>query len=779
MRLVKTTRNQHRASFLAFFAILSFMLLPAAGCVNRTVVSEQPDAAHSMAEARRYYQQGAFEEAASIWREAARSYQQTKETLEQSRALLYLARALVDLGQYRNALESLSEALELAKQVDDQSHLAAVLGNLGNVNYLNGAPDQAARYLHQGLQLAKTADDNQRTAIILIDLGNLLASQGKTDEALNAFAESARLADQAGDGTISVRALINAAQVSIRIERYIEALLQLDRASQLVPATAPSHEKAYSLLGLGLAYRDLRVHQSENQGVLLGKEAKVFRQAARVAGITRDARAESYAWGYLGSLYEERQRYAEALELTRRAVLAAQQRHAPESLYRWQWQTGRLLAATGRLDKAIDAYNRAVGTLQSFRQEIALEDLRGRQSVRAALSPVYYGLVDLLLQRAAQQPDSESISADLIEARGVVEALKAVELQDYFRDDCVDALRTGTTRLDVVSDTAVVVYPIILPDRTELLVSLPAGLKRITVPVDAGTITKEIRAFRRRLEKRTTRQYLPHAQKLYSWLILPLEKYLNPLAVDTLVFVPDGPLRTIPMAALHDGNQFLIGKYATAITPGLNLTDPQPLQRADLQVLAAGLSAAVQNFPPLPNVAAEIKSIQKLYETETLFDQTFLLSRTENALEKKPYSIVHIASHAQFRGKLEETFLLTYDDRLTLDRLEEMIGLFRFRDEPLELLTLSACQTAAGDDRAALGLAGIAIKAGARSALATLWYISDQSSSDLVTAFYRRLQNPSISRAKALQQAQLKLLNTPGYEHPGYWAPFLLINNWL
>jgi CHAT domain-containing protein len=148
-------------------------------------------------------------------------------------------------------------------------------------------------------------------------------------------------------------------------------------------------------------------------------------------------------------------------------------------------------------------------------------------------------------------------------------------------------------------------------------------------------------------------------------------------------------------------------------------------------------------------------------------------------LVKKPFSIVHIASHAQFRGNIEETFLLTFDDKLTLDRLEEMIGLFRFREEPLELLTLSACQTAAGDDRAALGLAGIAIKAGARSALATLWYINDQSSSDLVSEFYRQLQDPSISRAAALQRAQLQLLNVPGYEHPGYWAPFLLINNWL
>jgi CHAT domain-containing protein len=114
-----------------------------------------------------------------------------------------------------------------------------------------------------------------------------------------------------------------------------------------------------------------------------------------------------------------------------------------------------------------------------------------------------------------------------------------------------------------------------------------------------------------------------------------------------------------------------------------------------------------------------------------------------------------------------------------MDQLEQYIGLLRFREDPLELLTLSACETAVGDDRAALGIAGIAIKAGARSALATLWYINDQASSTLVSEFYRQLQDPSVSRAIALKRAQLKLLNDRSYQHPSYWSPFLLINNWL
>jgi CHAT domain-containing protein len=117
---------------------------------------------------------------------------------------------------------------------------------------------------------------------------------------------------------------------------------------------------------------------------------------------------------------------------------------------------------------------------------------------------------------------------------------------------------------------------------------------------------------------------------------------------------------------------------------------------------------------------------------------------------------------------------------MTMDRLEEYVGMLRFREEPLALITLSACETAAGDDRAALGLAGVAIKAGARSALASLWFLDDQASSQLVTEFYRQLHDDSVSStAMALQRAQIKFLEDPEYNHPAYWAAFLLLNNWL
>jgi CHAT domain-containing protein len=308
---------------------------------------------------------------------------------------------------------------------------------------------------------------------------------------------------------------------------------------------------------------------------------------------------------------------------------------------------------------------------------------------------------------------------------------------------------------------------------------LPDGIKRFTTRVDAARLTNEIRAFRLRLERRTTHQYYPHARQLYDWLIRPIAAELEKYQVETLVIVPDGALSTIPLAALHDGERFLVARYALATTPGLTLTDPRPIGGTRAQILLNGLSESVQGFPPLPHVAEELQDIQQIYGGTVLQNKAFTIPNMEKGLEATPYTIVHIASHAQFNRDIDKTFLLTYEDKLSMGRLEQFLGLSKFRTNAVELLTLSACETAAGDDRAALGLAGLAIKAGARSALATLWVVNDPAAAAVVSHFYRELQSPGASKARALRQAQLKVLEDPRYRHPNYWSAFLLIGNWL
>jgi CHAT domain-containing protein len=745
---------------------------------NSDSSKETSQSSEIMARGLNSFQKGAFEEAIPSFKEAGQLFEKEKKLNEQIDALLHLSQAYQFIGKYRDALISLKSLLTLAKKSGDQSQIASILSNLGNMYLALGQADEAHQYLNRGMSIARKVNNTDLESLILNNLGNLYASQKQYDKAISSYMESIKLAKKTSNNTLTARAYTNAAMAHIKNEQYEDARVLLDTAFDEIQSLDKSHDKAYGLINIGLSYSDLRPHLQDTKSLSL-LAYKAFKEAGTISDAISNPLASSYAWGNLSKLYEEEERYQEALQLTHRATFAAQQVNAPESLYRWQWQSGRLLKALGKMDEAIAAYRRAVDTLQNIRYEMATGYGGSLLTFRESMGPLYLELVDLLLKQAALTESREQYEPILLEAREVVELQKAAELRDYFRDDCVDAAQSEITRLDLVSKTAVVVYYILLPDRTELLVSLPSGMKRYTVDVGAETLTQEVRKFRLRLEKRTTREYLLHAQKLYEWLIRPIEKDMKSSTVDTLVFVPDGPLRTIPMAALHDGKEFLISKYALAVTPGLNLTSPRPIKREDIKSLAVGLTESVQNFPPLPFVDEELQAIQSMYGGNLLLNQDFLVSNVEKSLVDEQFNILHIASHGKFEHNVENTFLLTYDDKLTLDRLDQFVGLYQFREDPLDLLMLSACETAAGDDRAALGLAGVAIKAGAQSAIATLWYINDQASSLLVKEFYRQLSDPSVSRAVALQRAQLKLINDPRHQHPSYWSPFLLINNWL
>jgi CHAT domain-containing protein len=739
----------------------------------------EPSAESLLERGRDAFRRGALDDAVADWTEAVRRFEAGRSVDGQVLALQHLARAQSALGQYRQAARSLETALTLVETAGDAARIATIRAALGNVYIALGPPETAEGYLTSALTLARQLPDASLAAATLNDLGNLRLSQEKYADALSAYREGISLAPGPSHGLLRARARTNAAAALRHQGAAVEAKRSLDEAHDDLKAAGRTHEATFALVAVGLGYRDLRQGMPASRDQLLRQAGSVLNDAATAAAALGDRRTLSYALGHLGALYEEERRHAEALDLTRRAIVAAQQANAPESLYRWQWQAGRLLYRLSRLDDAIDAYRRSVATLQTLRPELTVAYGAATTSFRDSIGPVYFELVDLLLQRVVSLPGREQIGPYLVEARETVELFKAAELRDYFRDDCVDTALSKVTSLDVVSQSAVVIYPIVLSNRVELLVSLPGGLKSVVVPVRRDVLTAEVRQFRRKLEKRTTREYMPHARKLYDWLIRPLEPDLAAARVDTLVFVPDGALRTIPMAALHDGKQFLVTKFATAITPGLSLTDPRPIERESARVLAVGVTEAVQGFPPLPSVAGELEALRDLFgKNTTLVNEEFVIPNFEKRL-REPVTIVHVASHGQFESDPDKTFLLAFDGKLTMDRLDEFIGLFKFREQPLELLTLSACDTAAGDDRAALGLAGIAIKAGARSAVATFWQVHDEAAADLVTEFYRELKKASVSRAVALQRAQLKVLGDPRFEHPGFWAPFLMINSWL
>ncbi len=365
----------------------------------------------------------------------------------------------------------------------------------------------------------------------------------------------------------------------------------------------------------------------------------------------------------------------------------------------------------------------------------------------------------------------------LPEARAMIEMMQTAELQDYFQDSSLGVEIHKTSLKDIPKDSAIV-YTMVLPGRVEMILGFNSGMKRFSIPVDTAALTQDINKFRVSLERRTSWDYSEEAQKLYNLLIKPLETELAFHGTGTLVFMPDGALRTIPFGALHDGNRFLIEKYSVAVSPGLNLTDSRPFSRKHARMLSVGLTEARQGFSSLDNVQGELDGIQTIYNADRIENDNFSFNNVHQSLEDNPYSMVHIATHGKLGPSATETFLLAWDEKINMNQVGQLMKESETRKTPVGLLCLSACETATGDDKAALGLAGLAVKSGARSAMATLWSVSDQAASNLVVDFYNQLKDPGVSKAEALREAQLKLLENPQYRHPFYWAPFLMIGNW-
>jgi CHAT domain-containing protein len=398
---------------------------------------------------------------------------------------------------------------------------------------------------------------------------------------------------------------------------------------------------------------------------------------------------------------------------------------------------------------------------------------------------------------------------NLKQARDVIESLQLAELDNFFQEACLNA---QSVDIDAIDRQTAVFYPIILPDRLEVILAMPAQpLRHYTTVITQPELETALALMRQSISLSSNKKArLAIAQKLYDWLIRPAETALATSDVKTLTFVLDGSLRSLPMAALYDGQRYLVEKYSLGLTPGLQLRQSDLLLKPQLKVLLGGVTESRQDFPSLPGVKIEVKDIRQQLPAAVLLDQQFTSAALLQQIEDNPFPIVHLATHGQFSSEAEKTFILTWDGRLNAKQLGDLLRQRQQGDRrPIELLVLSACQTAQGDSRAALGLAGLAVRSGARSTLAALWSVNDDATTLLMTVFYQKLLQPGITKVEALRQAQLSLLKgalasegrpvqrgesfTPPAEteamlakrealefsHPYYWASFVLVGDWL
>ncbi|SEH07330.1 CHAT domain-containing protein [Candidatus Venteria ishoeyi] len=758
--------------------IFLFLIMGASHADDKQAVLTSGEAAFS---------QGEFQLAASQWENQLKNT--TPATAQAIDLRLHLAEAYQALGMHDKAFAQLSPLSAWAEQLVDSKRQIQAHNQISDVWLSTGELNAAHNHAQASMDLLKALQSPQPglQAATLNTLGNVLTEFGSPEQALSAYQQAVAQADSAMQPALANKAAINLLNVQISQQQFPEITQNLKDIQRRLTLQNNDQDKLHTYLALGLATQTLSTvaKAPDNIRQQAWKSAvKNFHSAAQLAKTLDYSRARSQAYGYLGALYEHSGAIADALKLTRQAIFFALQGENPDILYRWQWQQGRLFTAQQKNDRAISAYREAGRTLKPIQQRLDVGYRRSPPDFDSVVRPVYYGLAGLLIAKARQSPDKTQQQALLREARNAIESMKVAELQNYFQDECVQVAQKRAnlrkSSLENATPGTATIYPVPLDKQLILLLGINDHIEAVSVPVAAAQLHYAVNLLRLRLQTRTTRRFMYQSQQLYNWLIRPLLPHLQARQIDTLVFVPDGSLRSIPFSTLHDGQQFLIEQYALANTPGLSLTYAQPINWQNSQILLAGLSDGVQGYSPLPNVPKELKSIQQLTHGLEMLNVAYTQPKFREALAQTSYSVIHLATHGEFDANPENTYLLTYQEKLHMDDLQQLIGLGKLREKPLELLTLSACKTAVGDDRAALGLAGVAIKAGAGSALATLWFIDDEATSLVVTQFYKNLLGtPGLSKAKALQQAQIQLLTQVRYTHPAYWGPFLLIGNWL
>lgn len=331
----------------------------------------------------------------------------------------------------------------------------------------------------------------------------------------------------------------------------------------------------------------------------------------------------------------------------------------------------------------------------------------------------------------------------------------------------------------------------------------------VTQAVSAKTIARAAKEFRTEVsdpKKVKTTSYLTSSQQLYRWLIAPIEPALKAKQIDTLVFTLDNGLRSIPIAALHDGSNFLVEQYNLALIPSFSLTDTSYMPLAGVKMLGMGISEATEGQVPLPAVAVEVPTLtNQIWQGQPILNQQATLENLKKLTSDGQFKILHLATHAEFqRGAVNNSYIQLWNSRLKLGSLRT-VSLESGWNPNLDLLVLSACQTALGDNQAELGFAGLAVQSGVKTALGSLWRVSDEGSLTLITSFYEQLKT-STTRSEALRKAQLAMLSgesriqngqlilgeqlqvslppslstiaTEKFTHPYFWSAFTMVGNW-
>lgn len=508
--------------------------------------------------------------------------------------------------------------------------------------------------------------------------------------------------------------------------------------------------------------------------------------------------------GWIGRCAQYQQQWDRAAHLTQRAIAMLEPFSVAEWSFPWLWQLGQITQAqaaaaqpaapdgqappeaeAGTSDRLRAIYAAAGLAVDQIRDHLlGIDpisphlDIDRHREFLDQIEPFYHDWIRVLL---ANQRDWRR-------AREVAQSLRVKEVSNFLQCRLDQPNPQDLSQIAAMSQDRTAVLAVLLsPNQIDVLLDLPDAPDwyRATTPVDSltlqCTLLNLIQSLKDISAAIATRQA---GQAFYKWLVEPVRSRLDAAGVETLVFALDGALRNIPPAVLHDGDRYLIESFAIAIAPDLTLPisqQPHPDPR-NATTLIAGLSEPSQGLPSLPYVEQQVQTLQALLPSRVLLNQDFTVARFQEELATRPYRIVHLATHGEYGSRRQDTFLLASDAHITADDLSAALRQrTSTRPEAIDLLVLGACETAEGDQRAWLGLSGLAIRAGARSTLATLWKVSaDDAPGDLFAQFYQTWLHQGQSKAKALQAAQRAFLAAApnSRSRPHLWAVYVLVGDW-
>ena len=736
-----------------------------------------------------YWHLGESGKAVEAWNHSVTIYRKHEETDTEipfllTASMIDLAGAYNDLGQPFFSVPLLKDAIEIAENKQLTILKPFAYFALGNAHIIEGNFKKAISAYSISLEyqkLLKNDIDNQ-ISLLLSTYNNQsrayyqqsLITQQQVISAKELGLETAPQLQQQAQQYRAIALSIAQTAVALAEDNKslveAEALLQLALLSPYNPKTLESAQeilfhlpdspsKVYALLDLAEQ--------------LLDDSLPVLMEAVSVARKINNKRVSSFALGALGHHYELQQKYSSANFWTQQALLEANTAIAPDSEYRWHWQMARIYYQTGKTEQAIESYQNAISNLQAIRSDLTQSSRNLAFNFQEEIEPIYRQLLQLLLSQNTN--DNADNVTEILKIRDL---LQLSELENFFRDDCLSINTNFDTRSFLQETNSVIVTSIILPEQTYLIWQFSDGqIELHGIDIPQNQLKNLVQEWRFNLENQETFDYLPLSQQLYYLFFnQDIKAQLDQQKPSTLVFVNDGILRNVPMSALHDGQEFLIQKYATSNSLGLNLQLND--RRSQKKVLAFGLSEAMNNFGSLPYVEEEMNQIDLVVNSKQFLNELFTADNFYEQTSYTGFSVIHLATHGWFSGSIDTSFLQAYRSQIYLPELEDALiqHNLNFSYNPIQLLILSACDTALGNTRATLGMSGIALRAGVNNVLASLWLLQDRQVVSLISEFYRHWITENDSLAESLQQAQISFINNRN-SHPAFWSTIILMTN--